>query len=79
MDWLVSNGVLVGVWIFAVLLGMMLLDFPGTRGVERWLISRPTVYGLINRLRRRYGKLLFHLACSCGHRPEQSLEERRLR
>lgn len=43
-----------GVLIFV--LGVMLLDFPGKRRLERWLIGRPVVLDAINRLRRRYHK-----------------------
>ena len=45
-----------GPGIVTVLVGVMLLDFPGKRRVEQWLISRPTILRPINRLRRRYGK-----------------------
>jgi hypothetical protein len=39
-----------------LVLGVMLLDFPGKRRFERWLVSRATVLNAINRLRQRYGK-----------------------
>ncbi len=42
--------------ILTILLGVMLLNFPGKRRLERWLICRPTVLSAINRLRQRYGK-----------------------
>jgi hypothetical protein len=50
-----------GPGLLTILLGMMLLDFPGKRRFERWLVSRPPVFGLLNRLRRRYGRPPFHL------------------
>jgi hypothetical protein len=39
-----------------VLLGIMLMDFPGKRRFERWLISRPRVLAAVNRLRNQHGK-----------------------
>jgi hypothetical protein len=34
----------------------MLLDFPGKRRLEQWLVRRAAVLSAINRLRQRYGK-----------------------
>jgi hypothetical protein len=45
-----------GPGVLTMLLGLMLLDFPGKRRLERRLIGRPGVYQAINRLRRRHGK-----------------------
>lgn len=45
-----------GQGILTVLLGIMLLDFPGRRRFELLLLRRPAVLHGINRLRRRYGK-----------------------
>lgn len=45
-----------GPGILTILLGVMLLNFPGKRRLERWLIRRPTVLSAMNRLRQRYGK-----------------------
>jgi hypothetical protein len=45
-----------GPGILTVLFGVMLIDFPDMRIVERRLIRRPMVLRSINRLRRRYGK-----------------------
>lgn len=45
-----------GQGILTVLLGIMLLDFPGRRRFELLLLRRPKVHNAINRLRRRYGK-----------------------
>ena len=59
---LVGSGVLLslpgvpGPGILTILIGLMLLDFPGKRDLERWLIGRPRVARSVNRLRRRYGK-----------------------
>jgi hypothetical protein len=45
-----------GQGILTILLGIMLLDFPGKRDLEYKLVSRPPVLKAINRLRRRFGK-----------------------
>jgi hypothetical protein len=39
-----------------ILLGIMLLDFPGKRALELRLVRRPAVLGAINRTRRRFGR-----------------------
>lgn len=45
-----------GQGLLTILLGVMLLDFPGRRRLEGWLVSRPTVFNAINKLRHRFGK-----------------------
>jgi len=50
-----------GPGILTILLGLMLMDFPGKRRFERWLISRPGVFAAANHLRQRYGKPAFTL------------------
>jgi membrane protease YdiL (CAAX protease family) len=45
-----------GQGILTILLGIMLLDFPGRRRMESRLVSRPRVLGAINKLRHRFGK-----------------------
>ena len=50
-----------GPGILTILLGMMMMDFPGKRRFERWLISRPGVFAALNRLRQRYGRPAFTL------------------
>lgn len=45
-----------GQGILTILLGIMLLDFPGKRRLESRLVSRPKVLQTINRLRHRFGK-----------------------
>jgi hypothetical protein len=45
-----------GQGILTILLGIMLLDFPGRRGLERKLISRPQVLNSVNKLRAKFGK-----------------------
>jgi hypothetical protein len=50
-----------GPGILTILLGIMLMDFPGKRRLERWMISRPRVLAAVNRLRHRHGKPAFVL------------------
>ena len=45
-----------GQGILTILLGIMLLDFPGKRSLEYKLVSRPSVFKTINKLRHRFGK-----------------------
>jgi len=45
-----------GQGILTILLGIMLLDFPGKRELEYKLVSRPKVLSTINKLRHRFGK-----------------------
>jgi hypothetical protein len=45
-----------GQGILTILLGIMLLDFPGKRHLEHKLVSRPRVFKTINKLRHRFGK-----------------------
>jgi hypothetical protein len=45
-----------GQGILTILLGVMLLDFPGKRELEYRLVSRPRVFNAINKLRHRFGK-----------------------
>ena len=45
-----------GQGFLTILLGIMLLDFPGKRDLEYKLVSRPQVLKAINKLRHRFGK-----------------------
>lgn len=45
-----------GQGLLTVLIGIILLDFPGKRALERRLVGRPAVLGAINRLRARFGR-----------------------
>lgn len=45
-----------GQGLLTILLGIMLLDFPGRRNLEAKLVSRPGVFKTINKLRHRFGK-----------------------
>jgi hypothetical protein len=45
-----------GQGILTILLGAMLVDFPGKRRAEKWLLRRRGVLNTINRMRARYGR-----------------------
>jgi len=45
-----------GQGILTILLGIMLLDFPGKRRLEQKIVSRPRVREAINSMRQRFGK-----------------------
>ena len=45
-----------GQGFLTILLGIMLLDFPGRRKFERKLVCRPQVRNTINKLRHKFGK-----------------------
>ena len=45
-----------GQGVLTILLGIMLLDFPGKRTLETRIVSRPRVNGAVNALRARFGK-----------------------
>jgi len=45
-----------GQGLLTILLGIMLLDFPGKRRLEQNLLRRPQILKTINRLRARFGK-----------------------
>ena len=48
--------VLPGQAILTILIGVFMMDFPGKRRFERWVIARPRVMRMLNSLRRRAGK-----------------------
>src|SRR6476659_7733791 len=45
-----------GQGLLTVLLGIMLLDFPGRHRLEQKLLSKPRIVNTINRLRERFDK-----------------------
>jgi hypothetical protein len=59
---LVGFGVLMslpgvpGQGVLTILLGIMLLDFPGKRALETRIVGRPRVYNAVNALRARFDK-----------------------
>ncbi|MBX3463934.1 MAG: hypothetical protein KF830_12250 [Planctomycetes bacterium] len=48
--------VLPGQGLLTILIGLLLVDFPGKRRLERRLVQRPRVLALLNRLRARHGR-----------------------
>lgn len=47
--------VLPGQGLLTLLIGVLLLNFPGKYRVERWLIQRPSIFRAVAWLRRRAG------------------------
>ena len=45
-----------GQGILTILLGLIMLDIPGKRPLEAWIIKRPSVLAAVNNLRARYDK-----------------------
>jgi len=45
-----------GQGLLTILLGIMLLDFPGRHRLEQKLLSKPSIVNSINKLRGRFGK-----------------------
>ncbi|MBL8796954.1 MAG: hypothetical protein JNM56_23840 [Planctomycetia bacterium] len=45
-----------GQGILTILIGLMLLDFPGKRRLEQWMIRRERVSTAVNRLRARFNR-----------------------
>lgn len=45
-----------GQGVLTILLGIMLLDFPGRRRFERWIVGWPKVFNGVNKLRQRFDK-----------------------
>jgi hypothetical protein len=45
-----------GQGMLTILLGVMLLDFPGKPRLEYWLVSRPKILQTINKMRHRFSK-----------------------
>ncbi len=48
--------VLPGQGILAILLGVMLGDFPGKLRLQQWILARPNVMKTLNWLRRKFKK-----------------------
>ena len=64
---IMSLPVIPGPGILIFVLGVMLLDFPGKRRLEQWLVRRATVLRAMNRLRQRYGKPPLVVERSAAH------------
>ena len=50
-----------GQGLLTVLMGVMLIDFPGKHRFQRWLVTRRVVLGAVNRLRARSGQPPFQM------------------
>ena len=48
--------VLPGQGLLTLLIGLLLLDFPGKRSIERRLVRRPRILAFLNRIRERRGR-----------------------
>ncbi len=46
-----------GPGVLTVLLGLALLDLPGKRRIERWLVARPSVFAALNKLRSKHNQV----------------------
>lgn len=49
-----------GQGLLTILIGMLLINFPGKYRLELWLVSRPGVLRALNWLRERHGRRPFH-------------------
>lgn len=45
-----------GQGLITILIGVMLLDFPGKRDLERKIIARPAVLATVNKLREKFSR-----------------------
>lgn len=52
----IAMTVLPGPGLLTILIGVVLLDIPGKRELERRIVGRPQVFDGINNLRRRFNK-----------------------
>ena len=48
--------VLPGQGVLTILVGLMLMNFPGKRRMERWLVSLPRVLSSLNWLRKKFDR-----------------------
>lgn len=53
---------LPGQGLLTILIGVLMLDFPGKYRLERWLLYRPRIVRTLNRIRARAGKAPFQMA-----------------
>lgn len=53
--------VLPGQGLLTILIGLLLLDFPGKRALERRLVRRPGIRSFLDRMREKRGKPPLHL------------------
>jgi len=48
--------VMPGQGLLTIIIGVLVMNFPGKFSFERWLVSRGPTLSLINRIRQRYGR-----------------------
>ncbi|MGV6806616.1 MAG: PGPGW domain-containing protein [bacterium] len=48
--------ILPGQGLLTIMMGLLLMDYPGKFRLERWLVSRPTIEKLINWMRDKRGR-----------------------
>jgi len=60
-----------GQGLLTVLIGLMLVDFPGKRRLERRLVSRPSVLAAISAVRARFGKAALQVDSGARRGPER--------
>jgi hypothetical protein len=58
-----------GQGVLTILMGVMLVDFPGKHRAERWLLTRRGVFAAINALRGRLGKPPLLAPATAGAKP----------
>lgn len=63
--------VLPGQGLLTLLIGILLLDFPGKFRLERWLICRASILRTVNRLRIRRGRPPLASPCAKDHPRER--------
>ena len=47
---------LPGQGLLTLLLGLMMMSFPGKSSFERWLVTRPPIFAVVTGLRKRAGR-----------------------
>jgi hypothetical protein len=65
--------ILPGQGLLTILVALVLLDFPGRRRFERWLVRKPHVLDGLNSFRARAGRPPLQLD-DCSHDDERSTE-----
>ncbi len=65
--------VLPGQGLLTILVALILLDFPGKRRCELWLVQRPRVLRAMNSLRSRAGRPPFRFASAKSITPTEPL------
>lgn len=55
-----------GQGILTMIIGLMLLDFPGKRRLERYIVSRPRISSAINRIRAAFERPPLQLSEEAG-------------